>query len=59
MLFGGLSLLILLVKDAIDEWYPMKIRSSAVNYLAYLFLTVYILMFGVLSSEGQFIYFQF
>lgn len=59
MLFGGLSLLILLVKDAIDEWYPMKIRSSVVNYLAYLFLTVYILMFGVLSSEGQFIYFQF
>lgn len=62
LIFGIISLLILIVKDVCDEWYPkVKFMHSSrawVNYLVCILLTTYILLMGKLNSES-FIYFQF
>lgn len=62
MLFGMLSLVILVIKDFADEYKPsMKLLSSdnkVVSIVSSSFLAIYIILFGVLDSS-QFIYFQF
>lgn len=59
---GLLSLFILILKDAKDAFNIrvnfMHSKYVVVRYLSFIFLTVYILLFGSFSS-GQFIYFQF
>lgn len=40
------------------KWMLMSHRNVAIRYVGYLFLTLYLLMFGVFDG-GQFIYFQF
>ena len=61
--YGGLSLLILLIKDFLDEYLPTKIqlldnKRVYVRYISYIFLICFIILFGVFDG-GQFIYFQF
>lgn len=62
MLFGTLSLGILAIKDFADEFKPnLKLMSSdnqVISVVTCAFLTVYVILFGVLDSS-QFIYFQF
>ena len=62
MLFGMLSLVILMVKDFADEFYPSwKLLTSDNKVVATItcaLLAVYVVLFGVLDSS-QFIYFQF
>lgn len=62
MLFGMLSLAILVVKDFADEFHPnWKLLASdnkLVATVACALLAVYVVLFGVLDSS-QFIYFQF
>lgn len=62
MLFGMLSLMILLVKDFADEFHPkwklMASDNKMVSTVACALLSVYVILFGVLDSS-QFIYFQF
>lgn len=62
MLFGMLSLMILLVKDFADEFHPnwklMASDNKVVSTVACALLSVYVILFGVLDSS-QFIYFQF
>ena len=62
MLFGMLSLMILLVKDFADEFHPnwklMASDNKVVSSVACALLSVYVILFGVLDSS-QFIYFQF
>ena len=40
------------------QWMLMSNRHIALRYVGYLFLTLYLLMFGVFDG-GQFIYFKF
>lgn len=58
-LFGGMSIALLIIKEAIEEWHPIRIKKGYVNFFLYLLLTMYILIFGSLSGSNQFIYFQF
>lgn len=62
MLFGMLSLVILVVKDFADEFHPSwKLLASdnkVIETIACALLAVYVVLFGVLESS-QFIYFQF
>ena len=62
MLFGMLSLMILLVKDFADEFHPkwklMASDNKVVATVTCALLSVYVILFGVLDSS-QFIYFQF
>ncbi len=62
MLFGGLSLFILFVKDYADEFHPAwKALNSDKRWISIpttAFLLVYIVLMGVLDNS-QFIYFQF
>jgi len=59
---GGLSLVILIIKDVIDEFKLnlnlLNSKYPIIRYSSVVFLISYILLFGVLES-GQFIYFQF
>lgn len=62
MLYGILSVFILLLKDLKDE-YRLSInflhsRNSIVRYVSAIFLIVYIMQFAAFEG-GQFIYFQF
>lgn len=61
--YGALMLLILLLKDFRDEFFPERFRTFAseniyVRYISYVFLIVCIVHFGVLDGS-QFLYFQF
>lgn len=61
-ILGFASLFILFVKDLKDEynlWFNFFYsKHAAVRIFSIIFVTVYILLFGVLNG-GQFIYFQF
>lgn len=61
--YGKICLLILLIKDFRDEFYPNRCRlfespNIIVRFLSYSVVVVLILLIGVLDG-GQFIYFQF
>lgn len=61
--YSFVMLVILLIKDFRDEFFPSKFRlfdasNIVVRFLSYLFVLFIILLFGVLDSS-QFIYFQF
>lgn len=63
LLYGLFSLLFLLLKDFLDEFFPKKYnyfenRNIFVRYFSYGFVLLLILAIGVLDG-GQFIYFQF
>lgn len=62
MLFALISLIILLLKDIFDEWYPnvrfMYSNKGWLSFISCLFLVTYILLMGRLNSDS-FIYFQF
>lgn len=62
MLFAAMSIVILIIKDVIDEFRPnIKFLSSnnkIVAFIACILLLLYIMQFGCLDSES-FIYFQF
>lgn len=59
---GGMSLLVLAIKDLHDEfgWGTdlLRSRNRAISHLSVAAFTAYIVLFGVLDG-GQFIYFQF
>lgn len=62
LLASAMALSILFIKESIDEfgWRIRPIGSSywLIRHVSWVFLIVYILLFGVLDG-GQFIYFQF
>ncbi len=63
LFFFAIGFLILFVKDFKDEFMPNKhfllnSKSVAVRYVSFAFLTVFIVLVGVLGG-GQFIYFKF
>ncbi len=63
LFFFAIGFLILFVKDFKDEFMPNKHfllnnKSAAVRYVSFAFLTVFIVLVGVLGG-GQFIYFKF
>ena len=63
ILYCLMGIAILLISDVWQEahggkWMLMGSKYVAVRYAGYLFLTLYLLMFGVFDG-GQFIYFQF
>ena len=62
MLFGMMSVALLLIKDFADEFHPewklLAADNKVVATIACTLLSVYVIMFGVLDSS-QFIYFQF
>ena len=62
MLYGMLSILILLIKDFADEYYPKLTMLNSSNRLISIPTTavifIYIILFGVIDNS-QFIYFQF
>lgn len=62
LLLGGISLVVLLLKDAKDEFgwrmYAMHSKYKILRYISVVGLITFIMLFGVLDG-GQFIYFQF
>lgn len=63
LLYCLMGISVLVVSDLWQEahdgrWMLMSHKNIGVRYAGYLFLTIYILMFGVFDG-GQFIYFQF
>lgn len=62
MLFGGISIFILLIKDVSDE-FTLKLKflnspNAIISFASAVILFVFVLLFGVLDNS-QFIYFQF
>lgn len=58
LLFGGLSLLIVLVHDYLDEHRKVIVFNTYFKTILYALMVIFILLFGVLDG-GQFIYFAF
>ena len=62
LLFASISLVIMIIKDVCDEWYPnmslMQSNKGWISFLTCLFLVTYIFLMGKLNSDS-FIYFQF
>jgi D-alanyl-lipoteichoic acid acyltransferase DltB (MBOAT superfamily) len=63
LIYGLLSLIVLLVKDFMDEFFPTKFKmfgnkSIFIRYGSYTFMIFWIILTGFWGS-GQFIYFQF
>ncbi len=61
--FGLVALVILLLHEFLEEYFPGKIklfnnRSTIVRYLSYLFVIFFIILLGEFSGQ-KFIYFQF
>ena len=60
--YGALSLLILFVKDFVDEYYPqVRFLNSSNKLLSIVVsasLVIYIILLGAIDNS-QFIYFQF
>lgn len=57
-LFGGISLLIVLVHDYLGEHKKVIVSNTYIKTVLYALMVVFVLLFGVLDG-GQFIYFAF